>query len=202
MITIMGRKIVALLGSPLVGGNTAKLLDEAIRGARETGCDVELIVVPFLNFQPCMEIFYCMDHETCKMKDDLTPIYEKFRDIDGVIIATPIMTMGIPGKLKSFMDRFQVYFMAKYVRKNALVSEEKKSARKGLYIGISGMNNPTVFDGAKMTVKAFFMIIDVQYWGDLLIPDMDTIHNIARRPELLEAAYQKGRAFGQAFNGS
>jgi multimeric flavodoxin WrbA len=198
----MGRKIIALLGSPLVGGNTAKLLDEAIRGARDAGCDIERIVVPFLDFQPCMELFYCVDHETCRMKDDLTPVYEKFRENDGVIIATPVMTMGIPGKLKSFMDRFQVYYMAKYVRKKDLVAEDKQGKRKGLYIGISGMNNPTVFDGAKMTVKAFFMIIDVQYWGDLLIPDMDTIHDITRRPELLEAAYKKGWELGMALSAS
>ena len=64
------------------------------------------------------------------------------------------------------------------------------------------MNNPTVFDGAKMTVRAFFMIIDVQYWGDLLIPDMDTIHDVMRRPELLKEAYKKGWDLGMALAGS
>ena len=190
--------IIALLGSPLIEGNTAKLLEQAVRGAEDAGCEVEKIVVPFLNFNPCMELFFCVSNETCRMKDDITPIYEKFRFADGVIIASPVMTMGIPGKLKAFMDRFQVYFMAKYMRKQPLVVAEKRKTRKGLYIAISGMNLPTVFDGAKMTVKAFFEIIDVAYTGELLIRDMDTIRDITTRPECLDAAYRKGKELGKA----
>jgi hypothetical protein len=59
------------------------------------------------------------------------------------------------------------------------------------------MKVPYVFDGAKLTVKAFFNIIDVKYCDELLINDMDTIRDIAGRPELLEQAYQKGFALGK-----
>jgi len=192
----MAAKIIALLGSPLLQGNTSRLLDRAIQGAQDAGADVEKIEVTTLNFKACREIFYCREHETCAMKDDMTDLYEKFRDIDGVIIGTPVMTMGIPGVLKSFFDRFQVYFMAKYVRKKSMVQKEKRKMRLGLYLGISGMNVPYVFDGAKLTVHAFFDIIDVQYWGDLLINDMDTIQDLTTRPELLEEAYKKGKEMG------
>jgi multimeric flavodoxin WrbA len=192
----MPKKVIGILGSPLSKGNTATLLEQALKGARAAGAEVERINVPLLQFQPCMEIFYCTDHETCRMKDDLSEIYDRFRELDGLVIATPIMTMGIPGKLKSFMDRFQVYYMAKYVRKKPLVSAEKRKERKCLFISISGMNLPTVFDGAKMTVKAFCQIIDCQYWDEILVNDMDTIQDIRKRPDVLEAAYQKGYALG------
>jgi hypothetical protein len=108
------------------------------------------------------------------------------------------MTMGIPGKLKSFIDRFQVFFMAKYVRKKSLISKEKKTRRKGLFICISGMNIPEVFVGAKMTVKAFFDIIDCSYADELLISDLDTIKDIQSNPDLLNAAYKKGFALGKS----
>lgn len=197
----MGAKIIALLGSPLLSGNTAKLLDRAIQGARDAGAEVEKIEVTNLNIRACREIMFCREHETCAMKDDMQGIYGKFRDIDGVILATPVMTMGIPGMLKSFIDRFQVYFMAKYVRKKPLVVEEKRKSRLGLYLGISGMNLPSVFDGAKMTVHAFFDIIDVQYWDDLLIRDMDTLQDLSRHPELMDDAYAKGRELGRHLMG-
>lgn len=193
----MGVKIIALLGSPLPQGNTAKLLDKAIQGAKDAGAEVEKVEVTNLNIRACREIMFCKEHETCAMKDDMIAIYEKFRDIDGVIIATPVMTMGIPGMLKSFIDRFQVYFMAKYVRKKSLVTEAKRKSRLGLYLGISGMNIPYVFDGAKLTIHAFFDIIDVRYWEDLLIRDMDTLQDLSKYPELLEEAYAKGRELGR-----
>ncbi|MDD1663491.1 MAG: flavodoxin family protein [Methanomicrobiales archaeon] len=194
----MGKKVIGLLGSPLPEGNTAILLDRALKGAEDAGCTVEKIVVPFLDFEPCMEILFCREHETCQMEDDLTPLYEKFREMDGLVIATPIMTMGIPGKLKSLMDRFQVFFMAKYMRRQPLVPKEKRKSRLSLFIAISGMKVPGVFDGAKATLASFLDIIDCRPFGEILVPDMDTIKDIRTRPEILERAYRQGFELGKA----
>jgi multimeric flavodoxin WrbA len=192
----MGNKIIGLLGSPLTEGNTAKLLEKALQGARDAGCETEKIVVANLDFQACMEMMFCREHETCVIDDDMQPMYGKFKDMDSLIIATPVMTMGIPGMLKSFMDRFQVFFMAKYVRKEPFITKEKKKNRRGLFICISGMNIPDVFSGAKKTVEAFFDIIDCQYWDEVLINDMDTIRDVSAHPDLLDAAYRKGFTLG------
>ena len=193
----MARKVIALLGSPLTEGNTARLLDEAIRGAEDAGCEVEKIVVAHLDFAPCMEIFYCMENETCQIRDEMIEIYDKFREMDSLIIATPVMTMGIPGKLKSFMDRFQVFYMARYYRKEPLISPEQRKRRRMLFLSIAGMNLPTVFDGAKVTAQAFGEIIDCPYWDEVLQNDMDTVRDIRTRPEVMEAAYRKGYELGQ-----
>ena len=194
---IMSKKVIALLGSPLLEGNTARLLDEAIRGAEDAGCEVEKIAVAHLDVAPCMEIFYCMENETCRIKDDMIEIYDTFREMDSLILATPVMTMGIPGKLKAFMDRFQVFYMAKYYRGESFISPERRKKRKMLFISIAGMNLPTVFDGAKMTVRAFGEIIDCPYWDEVLRNDMDTIQDIRTRPEVMEAAYRKGYELGR-----
>ncbi|MFA5346978.1 MAG: flavodoxin family protein [Methanoregula sp.] len=194
----MAGKIIGVLGSPLTEGNTALLLDRALKGAEDAGCTVEKIVVVNLDFQACQEMMFCREHETCILDDDMQAMYPKLREMDGLIVATPVMTMGIPGKLKSFIDRFQVFFMAKYVRKKPLVSNEKKQGRRGLFICISGMKIPEVFIGAKLTIKAFFDIIDCQYSDELLINDMDTIKNLHERSDLLEEAYLKGFALGKS----
>ena len=194
----MGKKVIGLLGSPLSDGNTAKLLDRALKGAEDAGCMVEKILVTSLDFQACEEMMFCKDHDTCIMDDDMQQLYPKFKEMDSLIIATPVMTMGIPGKLKSMMDRFQVFFMAKYMRKKPFISKERRVERRGLFICISGMKIPEVFVGAKLTVKAFFDIIDCQYTDELLISDMDTIRDVTAHPDLLEAAYQKGLALGKS----
>ena len=188
--------VLAILGSPLTDGNTSRLLDHAIRGAEDAGCTVEKILVTNLCFESCQEMMFCRDHETCIMDDDMQQVYPKIRDADAIILATPIMCMGIPGKLKSFMDRCQVFYQAKYLRKNPLVSQEKRAVRHALVIGIAGMNVPEVFVGARLTIRAFLDIIDCRYGDDLLISDMDTIRDITAEPGLCEAAFRKGRALG------
>ncbi|MCK9308278.1 MAG: flavodoxin family protein [Methanoculleus sp.] len=193
----MAKKIIALLGSPLLDGNTARLLDEAIRGAEEAGCEVEKLEVAHMDVLPCMEFFQCKESETCLIQDEMGEFYDRFREMDGLIIATPVMTMGIPGRLKSFMDRFQVFYMAKYHRGRSFISPERRKKRKMLFISIAGMNIPNVFEGVKMTARAFGEIIDCPYWDEVLRNDMDTIQDITTRPEVMEAAHKKGYELGR-----
>ena len=193
----MAGTVIGILGSPLPEGNTAVLLTQALKGAADAGCSTEIIAVNNLDFQPCMEMMFCKEHETCIMDDDMQQAYLKIRDADSIILATPVMTMGIPGRLKSFIDRCQVFFMAKYIRNQPLVAPEKKKVRRGLFICISGMKIPEVFVGAKLTAQAFFDIIDCPYRDELLVSDMDTIRDIRTRQDLLDAAYVKGKALGE-----
>jgi NAD(P)H-dependent FMN reductase len=196
----MAGTVIGILGSPLPEGNTAKLLARALQGARDAGCATETIIVSNLDYQPCMEMMFCREHDTCIMDDDMQQVYGKIRDADSIVVATPVMTMGLPGKLKSLIDRCQIFFMAKYVRKTPLVAPEKKKVRKGLFICISGMKIPEVFVGAKLTMKAYFDIIDCRFSDELLINDMDTVQDITTRPDLLDAAYKKGLALGKSLN--
>ena len=53
-------------------------------------------------------------------------------------------------------------------------------------------DSPTVFDGAKTTVTAFFEFLDFHYTDDLLFDDMDTIRDLKTRPVLLKSAYTEG----------
>jgi hypothetical protein len=96
------------------------------------------------------------------------------------------------------MDLFQAFFVSRYVLTAPLVTAEKRGKRRGLFISIAGMDCPTVFDGAKTTVTAFFGILDFKYTDDLLINDMDTIRDLNTRPELLKSAYDKGASLERA----
>lgn len=198
----MKPRIIALLGSPLPEGNTAKLLKKAIAGAEAAGAEVKMINVPDLEFSACREFYFCRENESCIMEDDVTCLFPAFREMDSLIIATPVMTMGIPGHLKSFMDRFQVFFCGKYIRKNRLVAKEKRASRRTLFISISGMNLPNNFDGVKLSAESFCDVIDCRYDDELLIRDMDNKVDLDRYPELLEEAYLKGFRLGGLLSGT
>jgi multimeric flavodoxin WrbA len=197
----MKPQIIALLGSPLPEGNTAKLLKKAISGAEDAGCDVDLISVPDLEFSSCREMYYCREENSCIIEDEMQRIYPKIKQMDSLIIATPVMTMGIPGHLKSFMDRCQVFYCAKYERKNPLILKEKRKIRKTLLLSISGMNLPNNFDGIKMSILAYCDIIDCILTDELLIRDMDHKKDLDNYPKLMQQAYNKGYNLGFALTG-
>ncbi|NLV26526.1 MAG: flavodoxin family protein [Methanomicrobiales archaeon] len=192
----MKPKIVALLGSPLPEGNTSKILKKAIEGAKKAGCEVIMVDVPSLELSSCREMYYCREQKTCIMEDDMGPMYPLLKSMDGLIIATPVMTMGVPGHLKSFIDRCQVFYCAKYERKDSLIPKEKRKTRKTLLISISGMNLPNNFDGIKITMQAFCDILDCSLADELLIRDMDNKIDLDRYPDLMKEAFEKGFNLG------
>ncbi len=194
-------KIVALFGSPKVDGNTALLMEKAITGAIDAGCEVEVIVAPALELSACKELFFCLDSGSCILEDDFTTLVPLLSQMESLIIATPVMTMGVPGALKSFMDRCQVFFMSKYARKKPLVKKELISRRKTLLISICGMNLKNNFDGVKASTKAVCDSIDCSYSDELLVPDMDNKKDLNLYPEILEEAYNKGFNLGAGLTG-
>ncbi len=193
----MTKTVAAIFGSNIIGGNTDKLLTEAIRGVEDAGCSVERINAAHLSTGPCLQTFGCMIEPRCAIEDGMDKYYSILKRADGIIIATPVMTYGIPGALKSFMDRCQPFYMAKYYRKQSFISKEHAAIRRMLFICIGGMDTDDIFIGPKLTAKAFSAIIDAKYSDELLQKDMDHIINIENRPEVLKAAYEKGFALGK-----
>lgn len=133
----------------------------------------------------------------CSIEDGFDKYFNIIKKADGIIIATPVMTYGIPGPLKSFIDRCQPFYMAKYYRKQSLIKPDHAKIRKMLFICIGGMNKEDIFTGPRLTVKAFSDIIDAKYADELLQNDMDTLGNVEKKPELMEDAYAKGFALGE-----
>lgn len=184
-------KVLALLGSPRRGGNTERLLDSALNGAQSEGADIEKIYVHSKKILPCGEIFDCIDTGKCPIQDDMVEIYDKIKETDILIVATPVMTLGIPAKLKALMDRCQIFLAKKYILHDSYISPEKKKRRKGMFISIAGLKWSKVFQGATMTITAFFDIIDMEYTANLLYNNMDQIGKIENHPSAMKNAYEK-----------
>ena len=89
--------------------------------------------------------------------------YHKLRQVEAIIIATPVMTYGITGALKCFMDRCQPFYMVKYFRKQPLITPEHAKIRRTLFLCIGGMNaRLDIFTGPVLTTKAFSMRLWMQ----------------------------------------
>lgn len=80
------KKIIAINGSPRRNGNTAELLQHALRGAADAGAETELVHLYSLNFKGCLSCFYCKrkdkEHGVCAVKDDLSPVIERVKEAD------------------------------------------------------------------------------------------------------------------------
>ena len=102
--------IVAINGSPRKMWNTATLLEHALQGAAAEGRETELIHLYDLDFKGCTSCFACKlvggkSYGRCAERDELTPVLEKIRDADALILGSPIYLGTATGEMRSFLER-------------------------------------------------------------------------------------------------
>ena len=185
-------KVLGIMGSPRIRGNTDLLLEEALKGAKSQQAEVEKIVVDKLKITPCREYYGCLKDGNCVIRDDMDDIYPKLLEADGIIVASPMFFYGLSAQLKALIDRCQALWVRRHVLKNL-----PDSARKGVFIAVGATRGKQLFDGSILTVKYFFQAFGVEYVDELLIRGVDKRGEIKEHPTALSDAFELGRRLAQ-----
>jgi len=139
-------KVIAINGNPRKKWNTATMLEKALEGAASEGAETELIHLYDLNFKGCTSCFACKlkdgkSYGKCAMKDELTHVLEKLRDVDAVILGSPIYLGNCTGEMRSFNiytmgakdENFDVYGLHKVFELNEGVATRIFGYSESLY---------------------------------------------------------------------
>lgn len=82
------------------------MADFFVRGARETGHDVEVLDVSRANLHPCQACDACFRLGKCIQKDDGNTILEKILSADCPAFVTPVYYFDVSAQLKLLIERF------------------------------------------------------------------------------------------------
>ena len=84
--------ILVLNGSPRPQGDTAKMVAVFRDSAERAGHTVTVINVCRINVRGCLACEYChgKGQGACAQRDDMQMIYEKLRETDMLVLASPI----------------------------------------------------------------------------------------------------------------
>ena len=126
-------KVLGIMGSPRKKGNTDLLLDEALRGARSEGAEVEKLTVIDLKIAPCGEFYGCLRDGKCIIDDDMQLVYPKLLEAEGIVLASPIFFYGLTSQVKALIDRCQALWVRKHVLKQVPLRPTKG---KGIFISV------------------------------------------------------------------
>ncbi|MCD4715998.1 MAG: flavodoxin family protein [Desulfobacterales bacterium] len=190
-------KIVAIYGSPRRKGNTSLLLKQAVQGAREAGAEVEEVVLRDLKISPCLEIYGCKETGRCVIEDDFHRVLDQIQACQGLILASPIFFYAVSAHTKMLIDRCQSMWVKKYWIDKVPYGGWKPK-RKGLFIAVGATKGKKLFDGALLTIKYFFDVLDTELWKALLHRGLDFEGDVLKHPEYLEEAYEEGKNFYRA----
>ncbi len=105
-------KIVAYNGSPKGKHSTTHLMiNEVLKGAKEEGADVVNYTLAEKTIHHCKGCLHCWYKEKniCVLKDDMEDAISHFKDMDILILGTPLYFDNVSGMLKVFLDRCIAY---------------------------------------------------------------------------------------------
>ena len=100
------KKILVLSASTRKSGNTDLLCDEFIRGAESAGHSVKKMYVAFMQVKGCIGCRTCQGNGgQCVQKDDMATVYEKIKEADVIVYASPVYFYSFNAQMKAVLDR-------------------------------------------------------------------------------------------------
>ena len=169
------------------------MLRNAVQGAVDAGAKVDEIILRDLKISPCLEIYACKKEGRCAINDDFHQVVDRIQSAKGIILASPVFFYAVSAHTKILMDRCQSLWVKKYwIDKVPFGQWEPK--RKGLFISVGATKGKKLFDGALLTVKYFFDVLDTELYRSLLFRRLEFEGDVLKHPEYLEEAYAAGKA--------
>ena len=139
-------KVLILNGSPHKDGSVFTAINELTTTLHAEGIDTEVIHVGAKVIRGCVACRQCTKLGKCAFDDEVNEIAEKFKEADGLVVASPVYYAAPNGTLVSLLDRL---FYSSSFPKTMKVGAAIVSARRGgctatfdalnKYFAISGM---------------------------------------------------------------
>jgi len=101
------RRVLILAASPRINGNSTILALRAAEGVKAEGGEADVVAIGNLKIAPCNACDSCRTRPEagCVIKDDMQPLYQKIKEAQGIIFATPVYWFNVSAQMKLFIDR-------------------------------------------------------------------------------------------------
>lgn len=101
----MSKNVLIISASPRKGGNSDTLCDQFMKGAKETGNQVDKIRLAKLDIAYCSACYACKTKGHCVKQDDMEQVIAKMRNADVIVLATPVYFYTMCAQMKTMIDR-------------------------------------------------------------------------------------------------
>ncbi len=98
-------RVLMVNGSPHANGNTATALEEMKKIFASEGIEIDYVHVGNKNVRGCIACGNCRKNGKCVFDDIVNETAEKFKNADGVVVASPVYYASANATLIAFLDR-------------------------------------------------------------------------------------------------
>ncbi|MBN2334809.1 flavodoxin family protein [Candidatus Bathyarchaeota archaeon] len=98
-------KVIGVVGGPRRGGNTARLVEEVLAGAREAGNETHVFYLCDMDVRP----LEADGDGYLYPEDDFVSIMPHLESMGGIVVGSPIYYDHVCSRTKTFIDRLYYY---------------------------------------------------------------------------------------------
>ncbi|KKH46514.1 flavodoxin family protein [Methanosarcina sp. 1.H.A.2.2] len=179
-------KVLGLIGSPRVDGNTTKLVNAILEGAAENGAEVRAYNLSKLDINPCEGCTNCRTEGKCVIDDDMQQLYEEVQAADAVVLGSPLYMWEITAQTKLFVDRLVALL-------NPDLSSRLKVPKKLVLAYTQGAPDPDAFKHYFAHLEGLFSFMNFDVKGSIVAAGTYTPEDILQQPEILAQAKEIGK---------
>jgi len=148
-------KIVCLLGSPRLKGNSATLAKRFCDSTEKLGATVQTYYLNKLKYQGCQACMACKTKsEKCVLQDDLAGVLDSVREADVLVLATPTYFGDVTSQMKAFIDRTYSYLIPNFI--NNPNPSRLSPGKKLVFIQTQGQPNEKLYADIFPRNEGFF----------------------------------------------
>ena len=135
--------ILGVEGSPRKKGNSHKMLDAILAGAREAGQKCHDVHLRDCRYEPCVGCERCRKDKICtRFQDAMTLIYPTLKESKGLVLISPVHNYNVTAWMKAFIDRLYCFYNFEDTRPRAWSSQLAGQGRKAVIAAIGEQEDP------------------------------------------------------------
>ncbi len=150
-------KVLIINGSPRVGGNTSLAVNEMVKVFEKEGVETEIVQIGNKNIRGCVSCGSCGKTGKCAFDDGVNEIADKFKEADGLVLASPVYYASANGTLIAALDR--LFYSAGFDKTMKVGASIAVARRGGCSATYDELNKYFTISGMP--------VVSSQYWNSV-----------------------------------
>lgn len=150
-------KVLILNGSPRMHGNTTLAVDEMVKVFEAEGVETEVVRIGNQAVRGCVACGRCAELGRCVFDDVVNEVAEKFKEADGLVVATPVYYASANATTIAVLDR--LFYSAPF--------DTSFKVGAGVAVARRGGTSATFDELNKYFTISNMVVAGSQYWNNV-----------------------------------
>jgi multimeric flavodoxin WrbA len=177
-------KILGLVGSPNLNGNTAKIINGILEGAAENGADRLIYNLASMEIKGCDACHKCQESGHCVIEDDMQQLYMEIENADTVVLGSPVYMWQMTGQTKIFIDRLTAFLKPNF--------SSRLDHKKLILVFCQGISDQDAFKPYFEYTAGILYYLGFDILETVIVAGTDVL-DVSSRPQTLEKAKELGK---------